>query len=176
MSEGTVTMELDDAALDEVMNDISCSLEHDVDPFSLFIGDNVDEARLAVLTWEVGNVAQGICICDRTMTKRVERDLLEPLLVEIVVVCVVWLVQISEQTIGQTTSEVLDHIKWFVPSNKPFSADIQGRPLSRLVQCLAEVLDHIPAADSRGGPENCLVAMAGQTVRWILELRTGQQP
>ena len=48
MSEGTVTMELDDAALDELMNDISCSLEHDVDPFSLFIGDNIDEARLAI--------------------------------------------------------------------------------------------------------------------------------
>ena len=162
-------MELDEAVLDELIVDITYDIEQSVDPLTLFNGDNVDEARVATLTSAVGNVAEHVG--DGILSGHVDRGLVDNELREIVAVCFVWLAQTTEQTI----SEIIDHVKRVVPTSKPFTTEIQGRPLSRLVTCLAAIVDTIPAADSRGGPENYLVALAGQTVLWILELRSGQQ-
>ncbi len=85
MPEGTVTMERDDAALDELMTDISCDIEQNVDPLMLFNGDNADEARLAALTSAVENVAEHVG--DGILSHHVDRDLLDTELSEIVAVC-----------------------------------------------------------------------------------------
>ena len=164
---------IDDAELDELTTNIRHDIEQNYDPVLDYNGDDGDEAWIAELTSAVGDVAEQIR--DGIITESSDR-VSENELREIVSVCVVWLAQIGEPTIGRTIREIVDHIKFVVPASKPFTADIRGRPLSRIVSGLAKIVDTVPAADSRGGPENYLVAVAGQTILWILELRAGNQP